>query len=344
MCECNNHIGYSPASARTVTPVPPALLGLVPKPVDNVLTVKPSTPDVERDTMPLIISKTNRTAWQVKKLAPKLKGDTLEKTLRNVSDFVLKHIKYEKDHPDHEQVRSPRRTIHEGKGDCDCMSVLVGALLKNLGIDFKFRIAKYPNSPGSWSHIYVVVPKDQSANKALNTRAQYYTVDPVTNRHDHEVKFLNKKDYDMALQSLDGFGDCSKQQTAESATVKRNKRNDYVPVKTLLKRGYALTKDVLAKNRTPHRQTANGTFVISTPAGEREIPALLNPTQVKILSQPIAQKQLSGDAQKPSQEQGSNGAVWLAVVALGTLALGMWGTEKPSTLEGHKRKIPVLQL
>jgi hypothetical protein len=212
-------LGLIPAGARAVFPIPSAIKSLVPKPVDNNITVKPTVPDVERDTMPLIINKINRTAWQVAKLAPKLKGATVDETLRNVSQFQLNHIKYVKDDPAHEQVRSPRRVIHDAKGDCDCMTVLTGALLKNLGIPFRLRIAQYGNSANQWSHIYVVVPRGNT----------YTTLDPVTNRHNYEVPFTLKKDYTMALQSLDGVGECP----PKSEVLNRIKPLNYVSVKAL---------------------------------------------------------------------------------------------------------------
>lgn len=199
-------LGLVPAENRSVKPMPEALKRLVPAPVDNNITVKPNIPDTERDTMPLIIEKAKRTAYQVKKLAETLKGATLATTLRNDSKFILDYIKYKKDDAAHEQIRSPRRLVYDGQGDCDCFAVFLATLLINQKIDFRFRIAKY--KAGDWAHIYIVVPKDQnSKGKLLNAHTEYFVLDPVTNQHDYEVKFLDKKDYNMALQFLDGVPD-----------------------------------------------------------------------------------------------------------------------------------------
>lgn len=197
-------LGLVPAESRSVKSMPQYLKELVPAPVDNNITVKPSTPDIERDTMPLIVEKSKRTAWQTKKLSEKLKGATLAATLRNASNFILDYIRYVKDDEAHEQIRSPRRLVYDGKGDCDCFAVFLATVLINNGIDFRFRIAKYKE--GDWGHIYIVVPKDQrNRKKPLLSRNDYYVLDPVTNRHDYEVKFLDHKDYNMALQFLDGL-------------------------------------------------------------------------------------------------------------------------------------------
>ena len=69
-----------------------------------------------------------------------------------------------------EQVRRPLRTLYDQKGDCDCYATLIGAMLKNMGIDFRFRIAAY--SAGRYQHVYVVVPSNDSPTG-------YYVVDPV---------------------------------------------------------------------------------------------------------------------------------------------------------------------
>jgi hypothetical protein len=345
MCDCKNHIGcpgcnntcnklgYTPGSNRSVTPVPRTLLGLVPKPTDTIVTVKPTTPDVERDTIPLIVSKAKRTAWQVKKLAKELKGNSFAQTLANNSKFVLDHIAYVKDDPQHEQIRSPRRTIHDGKGDCDCFSVLLAALLINQGIKFKFRIASYANNPGSWTHIYLIVPKDQ---KALSTGAgQYITLDPVTNRHNYEVNFLRKKDYDMALQSLDGFGEC----TPENSNLKPS---EMMPVKTLLNRGYVITVDFLSSNKIPFSADTQGNVFVKTRNGIQKLPSMLSPMQVKELTRPIP---VNGLATTPPPTTGSSTFWWVsAALALGAVAVFGSGNTSLQGTDKIKKHVPVIHL
>ena len=65
-----------------------------------------------------------------------------------------------------EQVRRPLRTLYDQKGDCDCFATLIGSILENLGIKYKFRVAAYQRG---WQHDYVIVPYENG----------YYTVDPV---------------------------------------------------------------------------------------------------------------------------------------------------------------------
>lgn len=190
-------LGYSPASTRKTRPVPAWALALVPKPTGKNETVLSGQEQVERDTIPLIKSKIKRTLWHTKKLAPKLKGTTLEETLRNDWNFIFDHIKYVKDAPGTEQVRSPRRLIHDGRGDCDCFVVTLSSLLHNQGIPHKLRIIKQ-NGASHWSHVYVVVPKPGGG---------YYTLDPVTHKFDYEPPHSQTKDFTMALEYLDGLAD-----------------------------------------------------------------------------------------------------------------------------------------
>lgn len=56
-------------------------------------------------------------------------------------------------------IKSPSQTIHTGIADCKSMSLLVGSLLKNLGITFRYRFTTYDKSKANSklvSHIYCV--------------------------------------------------------------------------------------------------------------------------------------------------------------------------------------------
>lgn len=120
-----------------------------------------------QDTANLMHKVVDKYYTDVTTLANRLKQDTLKDTLQNIWNFVYTHIDYVPDSRVREQVRRPLRTLYDQKGDCDCYATLIGSLLKNLGIGFRFRIAAY--SAGVYQHVYVVVPYDGG----------YYTVDPV---------------------------------------------------------------------------------------------------------------------------------------------------------------------
>ncbi len=148
------------------------------------------------DTVRFIPQAVQSTLHHTARLAPVLKGATLRQTCSNVWHFLYGHIKYLKDEEGKEQIRSPGRSWRDRQQgiDCDCFSVFVSSILKNLGIPHKLRITKY--SENRFQHIYPIVP----------CSGGYITMDCVTDAFDYEVPFSEKKDFNMELQFLNGFG------------------------------------------------------------------------------------------------------------------------------------------
>lgn len=355
-------LGLVPAESRTVSPMPSELKGLVPAPVDNNITVKSSTPDVEKDTMPLIVSKSKRTAYQTKKLAAKLKGATLADTVRNASNFILDYIKYRKDDEAHEQVRSPRRLVYDGQGDCDCFAVFLATLLINQGIDFRFRVTKY-KSGDEWSHIYIVVPKNQRHATAddFSDRSKYYVLDPVTNKHDHEVNFVEKKDFNMALQFLDGlpasgslYGlGCGCGVKSNGNGNERNTEVYVVSAKTLEYRGLMPATELLDKIGLPYIENSNadGTihYDVTTPTGVKKVAAFLpvDPQKqdpiINELTQPATVQASTENILSPTGKIAAGVIGLLALVSLGISAVR---NDKSAKALGalQKKRLPVVQM
>lgn len=231
-------LGLVPTGKRSVTPMPASLKALVPRPTGNNTSIKGSNADPIRDTVPLIQQMVKRQLGQGKKLAAALKGKTLEETLRNNWNFIFNHIQYKEDPTGSEEVRSLRRLVYDGEGDCDCFVSGLSNLLTNQGIDHKLRVAKYK---GDWQHTYIVVPKQTG----------YYTIDPVVHQFNYEVPFTDKKDFDMmALKSLDGFdGACDKDKGSKP------KKLLVIPGKQLQDAGLVKTDAVLASANIPFTQT-----------------------------------------------------------------------------------------
>ncbi len=132
-------LGFTPAEARVTTPVPASAKYLVPRPANATVHIK-SNEQVERDTIPLIKQIVSETLGQTKALAKKLQGTSLEQTVKNDTDFILKHIRYKRDASGKEQVREPARLIYDGVGDCDCFATLLSSLLTNQKIKHSLRI------------------------------------------------------------------------------------------------------------------------------------------------------------------------------------------------------------
>ena len=297
------HLGMVPNGKRSVTPVPAKLLGLVPPPDDSVVTVKESDADPIKDTVPLIKQKVKRTLWQTKKLAAALQGDNTADTVRNDWDFIFKHIQYVQDPDGVECVRSPRKLIYDGIGDCDCFTVCLSSLLMNQGIDHSLRVAKY-NKGDDWSHIYVIVPTDDG----------YITVDPVVHRFNYEEPFTDKKDFTMKLQSLDGFsriglGDCGVSTTAPATTATADNSDTTQPAKevtqillqstkALQNRGLMRGDDFLDLNNIPYQaveQDGQTVYNATTPSGIQQVAAF-------VPSDPNSQKAMLAKLNAPATQ------------------------------------------
>lgn len=150
------------------------------------------------DTVTFIPQVVQKTTWQVQKfVAQELKGLPLYEACNKLWQFVKYHIKYEKDERGSEQVRSPRRLIHDLKGDCDCFTTFVDTCLHALGVTGIInRITKY--KAAHFQHIYPVVPDGKGG---------YIIMDCVVDTFNYEEPYSEKKDFKMDLQFLDGIDD-----------------------------------------------------------------------------------------------------------------------------------------
>ncbi len=141
-------------------------------------------------------------AWQTAEISKGLKGNSTYSTCQKIWHFLYDHIKYKEDDAGEEQLRTPALSwfIRTSRGiDCDDFSLFAGCILKNLGIPFYFRIAKYYDSknPEGFSHVYVVVPQ---------TERRYIVIDAVLNQYDMEKSPIKEyKDFKvMDKENLNG--------------------------------------------------------------------------------------------------------------------------------------------
>jgi hypothetical protein len=191
---------------------------LFPSPSVEDKTIKGSA-SVE-DTMALIQKTVPLTLWHTEKIAKVLKGKTLYETCRNIWQFVYDHIQYKRDKDGVEQVRSPRRTWWERTSgvDCDCYTEFISSILLNLDIPHLARVTKYPKKYPQvprWQHVYPIVPKAGREDKDMRDRDDYIVLDCVKDDFDDEEPYLERKDFSMRLDYLDGF---ENEETAQDDT------------------------------------------------------------------------------------------------------------------------------
>lgn len=134
--------------------------------------------------------------FQTEKLALKLKGRTLEETVNNIYSFLYNHIQYEAD-GSLQQLRSSACTWmqrHQGV-DCKSFSVFASSILSNLGIKHAIRQIRQPGFfPDQFTHVYVVVPKNQNLKDFSNSTT--FVLD-ATKHQNIEGSFLEKVDVPM---------------------------------------------------------------------------------------------------------------------------------------------------
>ena len=180
---------------------------MFPKALGNNISIKGEA-EVE-DTLKLMERKLPEASREVSKIARRLKGNDIYKTCSNLWHFLYEHVQYKPDTLGVEQVRSPKRTWadRESGVDCDCYSMFVGAVLASLRIPFVWRITKYPKVPPEvprWQHIYPIVPYDWNDWDAGDD-STYITVDVVKDGFDEEEPYLERKDFKMRLEYLEGL-------------------------------------------------------------------------------------------------------------------------------------------
>jgi hypothetical protein len=279
-------LGFTPAAQRSVKPMPSWVLAIVPKPDYKVDTLKEGTPDVERDTIPAIKNIIATTLQQTKKLADKLKGRNVEESTRNVWNFVAAHVKYVADSDDHEELRTPSQTIWSGKGDCDCMTILISSLLLNMAILHSLRIMKQHSKNDSWGHIYVIVPKNFPLPKGAG--GGHITVDCVTHSYNHEPAHVEHKDFPMSLHSLKGLKALSG--TDDNACNKKNSQSYkyYARTQQFIDQGKVITERFLLENKIPFSVVDDGNrygFIV----GKTFVPPVISQQQAAMLMLPEIQ-------------------------------------------------------
>lgn len=160
--------------------------GIIPAPDWSEIIVRPN--GNVNDTVAEMKKLISRYSWQVAKLAPKLKGNDLYSTCKNVFDFLFRHIKYQEDETGKEQLRTPARSWEQRRSrgiDCDDFSIFAGCILSQLNIPFYIRIARYKGKD-YFQHVYVVVPQ---------TNKKYITIDAVLDEYDTEKPTIEHKDF-----------------------------------------------------------------------------------------------------------------------------------------------------
>lgn len=145
------------------------------------------------DTLRFMAQWSEKYAYQMKRIAPLLRGKSIEETANNIYQFLYNHFQYKLD-GELQNLYSPSAAWHFRKTgfDCKTYSILASTILQNLGITHAFRMVQQAGiMPGEWSHVYVVVPNGEK-----------HAIIDATTHNNKEVSFTKKHDYTMKHRGL----------------------------------------------------------------------------------------------------------------------------------------------
>lgn len=137
-------------------------------------------------------------SWQMAKVAPLLRKGSLQSLCNAVWDFIYWHFQYKADDED-QMLRSPACSWYSRQTGIDCKSysILASCILSCLGIEHYIRRIKQPEfMPDLWTHVYVVVPKDQQGGKLAKG---YHVIDGTVSDNKEPV-FIEKSDLYMSMK------------------------------------------------------------------------------------------------------------------------------------------------
>ena len=189
-------------------------------------------------------------AYQMKDVAPLLKGRSIQETVNKIYSFLYSHFQYKLD-GETQNLYSPSAAWHFRRTgfDCKTYSILASTILQNLGIQHSFRMVQQAGiMPGEWSHVYVIVPNGNT----------HLVIDATTHTN-KEVSYTNKHDYTMKHKGLAspyvGALGCACQGTpirsnglGSPATLANTIKNFHVFLDQLEKQG--ISKEVTARMLT----------------------------------------------------------------------------------------------
>jgi len=147
---------------------------------------------------------------QMQKVAKVLQKKSLQETCAKIHWFAYNHFQYMADDDD-QMLRSPAcswKERHTGI-DCKSYSIVASAILMNMELKHYIRKIKQPTfAPTEWTHVYVVVPKDQATGDLRNG---YFTIDGTIPTVTEPAKIANKDlfmdHYKLnGASGLNGFG------------------------------------------------------------------------------------------------------------------------------------------
>lgn len=147
---------------------------------------------------------------QTKEFAENFRGANHYKSAFNVWSFVRSNITYVKDGDGYQVVQSPGALLSRLKGDCKSQSLLISAVLYNLGAEnVRLRFVSYQNNKIP-THVYTV----------FTYEGKTVPVDSVIKKFNFELPYKYKIDKNMNVYSLSGVNGTQRERMLKNAFEK----------------------------------------------------------------------------------------------------------------------------
>ena len=149
---------------------------------------------------------------EVKDFAEYLRGSNTMETCNNIWQFLKRNIRYKKDPPGVQWVKSPARTWEDKFCDCKSYAVFIGSLLTCLKIKCVFRFVSFDSSSRLPTHVYIAVPNGRKEIIIDDVIDSFNTEVPYTYKQDHMTKIIEMNGVPRSLPirravgSVSGFG------------------------------------------------------------------------------------------------------------------------------------------
>lgn len=155
----------------------------------------------------------NLAVEQTKEFAENFRGSNHFKSAFNIWTFVRSNITYKKDGDGYQVVQSPGALLKRLNGDCKSQSLLISAVLYNLGADnVRLRFVSYQNNKTP-THVYTV----------FDYEGKTVPVDSVIKKFNFELPYKYKIDKNMNVYSLSGIDGTRREQMLKNAFEKTQK-------------------------------------------------------------------------------------------------------------------------
>ena len=155
----------------------------------------------------------NEAVEQTKEFAENFRGANHYKSAFNIWSFIRSNITYVKDGDGYQVVQSPGALLSRLKGDCKSQSLLISAVLYNLGAEnVRLRFVSYQNNKIP-THVYTV----------FTYEGKTVPVDSVIKKFNFELPYKYKIDKNMNVYSLSGVNGTQREQMLKNAFEKTQK-------------------------------------------------------------------------------------------------------------------------